>query len=77
MKGIVREWVDKAQADANTARRELRVIESRNWDAVCFHVQQALEKYLKGLLLKDAHAVSRTHDLSVLLQPLLKNHLEL
>jgi HEPN domain-containing protein len=71
MSGISREWFDKARADAHTARRELQVVESPNWDAVCFHVQQALEKYLKGILLKEGHAVLKTHDLTALLKPLL------
>jgi HEPN domain-containing protein len=77
MKGLVKEWIEKAEADANTARREVQVVEDPNWDAVCFHVQQAIEKYLKGLLLKDDLAPSRTHDLAVLLNPLLNRYPDL
>lgn len=64
MKGIVKEWIEKANADANTARREIQVVKKPNWDAVCFHVQQAIEKYLKALLLKDGrppYSIKRTY----------------
>lgn len=44
MKELVAEWIKKAEADAGTARREAAVKEAPNWDAVCFHAQQAVEK---------------------------------
>ena len=47
MKKLVAEWVKKAEGDAGTAKREAKVKEAAtNWDAVCFHAQQAVEKYL-------------------------------
>jgi len=48
MNPIVQEWIDKAEGDWNTARREYRVRKSPNYDAVCFHSQQCAEKYLKA-----------------------------
>jgi hypothetical protein len=30
MKGLVKEWIEKAEADANTARREVQVVEDPN-----------------------------------------------
>src|SRR5262249_8357187 len=40
-------------------------------DLVCFHCQQAAEKYLKALLQEAGAAVPRTHDLEDLLDLLL------
>ena len=50
MRALAAEWIRKAEADAGTARREAAVKENPNWDAVCFHAQQAVEKYIKALL---------------------------
>ena len=72
MKKLVAEWVKKAEGDAGTAKREAKVKEAAtNWDAVCFHAQQAVEKYLKGLLQQNEITFSKTHDLSVLLNLIL------
>lgn len=37
------------------------------WNVVCFHAQQAVEKYLKALLVGAGAKPARTHDLLVLL----------
>ena len=50
MKDLTKEWIKKAERDAGTATRESLVEIDGNWDAVCFHAQQAVEKYIKGLL---------------------------
>lgn len=50
MKQITLEWVEKAEGDYLTAKREVVVDESPNYDAVCFHCQQSAEKYLKARL---------------------------
>jgi HEPN domain-containing protein len=50
MNPLTLEWLDKADADLATAQRELRVRKNQNYDAVCFHAQQGVEKYLKGVL---------------------------
>lgn len=49
MKRTTREWVDKAEGDATVAERELAAPNPVS-DAVCFHAQQCVEKYLKGVL---------------------------
>lgn len=61
------DWVEKAEGDVRTALRELAVQEHPNWDAVCFHAQQAVEKYLKALLITRGEAFPKTHDLRFLL----------
>jgi HEPN domain-containing protein len=50
MNPLTIEWVEKAEADLLTSRREYRARKSPNYDAVCFHAQQAAEKYLKAVL---------------------------
>jgi HEPN domain-containing protein len=37
MKPETAEWVEKAEGDFRTARRELFAPDSPNYDAVCFH----------------------------------------
>ena len=49
MKPLTREWVEKAEGNYATARRESRVRKKPNFDAVCFHAQQSAEKYLKAI----------------------------
>ena len=67
MNPLTLEWVAKAEGDFNTARRELRARRSPNFDAVCFHFQQAAEKYLKALLQESGQNILRTHQLMDLL----------
>ena len=67
MKPITAEWVRKAEADFATAQREFAVKADTNYDAVCFHSQQAAEKFLKARLQEADIAFARIHDLTVLL----------
>jgi HEPN domain-containing protein len=67
MKPLVKEWVAKAEGDYATAQRELRVRVNPNYDAVCFHIQQCAEKYLKALLQDVGVRSGKTHSLIVLL----------
>ena len=65
---ITAEWVEKAEADFATAQRELAVTQRANYDAVCFHAQQCIEKYLKAFLQESNISFPRTHDLADLLR---------
>jgi HEPN domain-containing protein len=67
MKPITQEWINKAEGDFATAQRELQVQQLPNYDAVCFHAQQCIEKYLKACLQEENIAFTKTHDLSALL----------
>ena len=53
MKPATQEWIEKAEGDYRTALRERRVRRHPNHDAVCFHAQQCIEKYLNWLDRKD------------------------
>lgn len=67
MKSELSEWVAKAEGDFVTARREISAIECPNYDAVCFHAQQCVEKYLKARLVAAGRPFPKIHDLSALL----------
>jgi HEPN domain-containing protein len=66
MNTTVKEWVAKAEADYSTAIRESKVAEAPNFDAVCFHAQQCVEKLMKALLIHLGTVPPRTHDLTEL-----------
>lgn len=65
---LLDEWVEKAEADFETAvdinrRRKLPLP-----DSVCYHCQQCIEKYLKAYLLAQGAVPPRTHELVLLLR---------
>jgi HEPN domain-containing protein len=73
MKAVTAQWVKKAEADhraANGLRRKNPPVH----DVVCFHAQQCAAKYLKGLMEEIGLTVPKTHDLELLLPPLLPHH---
>ena len=63
---MTRLWVQKAEDDYRGADRLARE-DPPCHDLVCFHCQQAAEKYLKALLEEWGLPVPRTHDLIDLL----------
>ncbi len=62
MKEITREWINRAEEDYTIALRESKT-EPVIYNAVCFHSQQAAEKYLKALLQELDIEFEKTHDL--------------
>ena len=72
MKPTTRTWVEKAEADLATAKRELRARKSPNYDAACYHAQQCAEKYLKAVLIEEGRDFKYQHDLAYLLNILVK-----
>lgn len=67
MKPLTVEWVEKAEADFRLACREAAAEGPANHDAVCFHAQQAAEKYLKACLQERDIPFPRVHDLMTLI----------
>src|SRR5205807_1235816 len=57
-----REWLRKAESDRRVARKVIH-FRPPEYDVACFHCQQAVEKYLKGLLNERGLPVPKTHDL--------------
>jgi HEPN domain-containing protein len=68
MNATVKEWLDKAEKDFATARREFAAVDSPNYDAVCFHAQQCIEKLMKGVMIHLDVIPTKTHDLAYLNQ---------
>lgn len=65
---VAREWVTRAEGDLLAAVHLLRLGSAAPAEAVCFHAQQCVEKYLKALLILDGAEVPKTHDLDRLVQ---------
>ncbi len=66
-KEIVREWFTKANEDFEFARINLE--EGKNFfPQICFHFQQAAEKFLKAYIIAHELEFRKTHDLLVLLK---------
>ena len=61
---LARGWLRKGDSDLFNARHMLDTVGP--YDTVCFHAQQAAEKYLKGFLALHAQPIPRTHDLEEL-----------
>jgi HEPN domain-containing protein len=59
-------WVAKAEEDRLFITNNLSAARVP-WSLVCFHAQQAAEKYLKALLVHRGSRVERIHDLEYLL----------
>jgi HEPN domain-containing protein len=65
--GIVKLWIVKADNDLKTGKDELAT-EKPATDMVCFHMQQCVEKCLKSFLVYNNKEISKTHNLTLLLQ---------
>jgi len=70
MKGkrdIVRRWFQKADSDLKTAKILVEA-EDAPTESVCFHAQQAVEKFLKAYLTFVDVKAGKTHDIATLLE---------
>ncbi len=64
----IKQWLTKANDDLKIVEHELDLPEKEIVkNAVCFHCQQAVEKYLKAFLIYHKTEVERTHDIEHLL----------
>ena len=68
MKPLTSEWIEKAEADFISAKREFRARKQPNYDATCFFAQQCIEKYIKARLQEAEIEFGKTHDLVKLLE---------
>ena len=64
---LAKRWFQKAENDLLNVENNLKA-ERYAGDTVCFHCQQAAEKYLKGFLAWHQAPFVRTHDLLELLK---------
>lgn len=67
MKAATRDWIGKAEHDYLAATDLARRRKLPLHDMVCFHCQQAAEKYLKAALEESSVHFPKTHDLESLL----------
>ena len=65
-KDIVQEWVSFAEMDLNTAKHLDKTMFPQPLAIICYHCQQAVEKYLKGALVLFGVEIRKTHDLGLL-----------
>jgi HEPN domain-containing protein len=67
MKELTAEWLAKAEEDYSVASGLLRRRKVPS-DSICFHSQQAAEKYFKAVLQEHGVRFGKTHDLEGLLR---------
>jgi HEPN domain-containing protein len=70
MTKLTRQWIRKAESDLRAARK-LAELRPPAHDEVCFHCQQAAEKYLKALMQEWGIAIPKIHALTPLLNALM------
>jgi HEPN domain-containing protein len=70
MKRLTTEWIAKAEEDHLVAVELGLSLKLTPYNAICFHCQQAGEKWLKSRLCEDGIPFSKTHDLGSLLHQL-------
>jgi len=63
---LIQRWLRKAETDIKVSKYLLEV-EDPPSDAICFHCQQAIEKYFKAYLTFQNIRVKKIHDLEALL----------
>ncbi|MEM3415703.1 MAG: HEPN domain-containing protein [Thermoproteota archaeon] len=63
---IVLKWIKKADGDLKVVKH-LIAIDEPPTDILCFHCQQAIEKYLKAFLTFWDVRVKKTHDMNTIL----------
>jgi HEPN domain-containing protein len=77
MKEVTERWVRKSDGDFRSMKLLFSTNEEPNYDAVCYHAQQSIEKLLKAVLIESNAKFRRTHDLQELLVSVLDIHPEL
>jgi HEPN domain-containing protein len=60
---VLREWVQKAEDDLKVAAHVMKLGANCPPEAVCFHAQQCVEKYLKAILVWHQKEFPKTHDI--------------
>ena len=63
---LIKSWLKKAEKDLLTAKHELSFADSVT-ESVCFHCQQAAEKYLKAYLVFLDVPFTKTHEIGELI----------
>jgi len=72
---LIQEWLQKADEDLGFAASIIE--DSPFYAQICFHLQQAAEKYLKAIIVAEDLEFQKIHDLVVLLKTCLVRRPEL
>lgn len=62
-----KKWLRKAESDLKIGKDEIKTEEPAT-DAICFHMQQCVEKYLKAFLIFNHKEIRKTHDIAELIE---------
>ncbi len=76
MKRLSEEWIAKAEEDYEVALELARSTRLTPYNVICFHCQQAGQKWLKTRLCENGVEFPKTHDLRQLLHLLGSSHPE-
>ncbi len=63
----VRKWIAKAESDLKIGKDEM-LTKNPATDAICFHMQQCVEKYLKAFLIFNGKEIRKTHNIAELIK---------
>jgi HEPN domain-containing protein len=63
---LINSWIEKARKDLLSAEHELSFPDAVT-ETVCFHCQQAVEKYLKAYLVFLGVSFTKTHEIGELI----------
>ena len=69
---LVAEWFRYANMDLNLAKHAFKTMHPIPLEIICYHCQQAAEKYLKGVIIFFEDEPEKTHDLLRLMEVLEK-----
>lgn len=67
-KKIIRDWLNKAEEDFGFASCNLNDPTNTFYSQICFHFQQAAEKYLKAYIIANELEFKKIHELTELLR---------
>lgn len=73
---VTNEWLAKAEEDFGFASLNLADKTNDYFDQICFHFQQASEKYLKTYIVAKELGLQKIHNLEILRKTCLKAGLE-
>ena len=76
-KQIIQEWLSKAEEDFGFASQTLAEPKIEYYAQICFHFQQAAEKYLKTYIVAKDLTFKKIHDLPQLLKICCESDLKL
>ena len=71
----IEKWILKAENDLKIAKDEI-LTENPATDAICFHAQQCVEKYLKAYLSFIEKPFGKTHDIAFLIELCIEDNKE-